>query len=131
MQTNLKLNLLTYFNPVHSRTPENQAHAMISLSDKKGANDNHYFYIKHLLSNHGLKWKYIRFAHNSGNLFVTEGNEENGFFIGANNAVQNKQLLIEIFNFFRIPVPIHKGQKMKVNFTFSKVEEGLFILKKI
>lgn len=132
MQTNLKFSTLNYFTPVNRLKNTKYVHALLSLGAGAKSTDNYYLYLEHLLRLEKLDWKFVRVSHDkSNNMYLTEGNEMNGFYINTNSAITNRSLIENIFSLFNIPIPYGTKQKIKVKFDFEKVEEGVYLLKKI
>lgn len=132
MQTNLKFTTLNYFTPVNRLKSTKFVHALLSLGAGAKNTDNYYLYLEHLLRLEKLNWKFVRVSHDkNNNLYLTEGNELNGFFINTNSAITNRSLIENIFNLFNIAIPYGTKQRIKVKFTFEKVDEGVYLLKKI
>ena len=131
MQTNLKFNTLQFFTPVNRMRDTKWIHALVSLNAGKTSNDNYYLYLEHLINAERLKWKYVRVAHDKNNIYLSEGNEMNGFYINTNNAITSRSLIENIFDLFQIKIPYGTKQKIKVKFNFQKVEDGIYLLKKI
>jgi hypothetical protein len=131
MQTNLKFNTLQFFSPSNRQRNTKVVHALLSLGAGKSNTDNYYLYLEHLINAEGLKWKHVRVAHDKNNIYLTEGNEMNGYYINTNNAITSKNLIENIFDLLQIKIPYGTKQKIKVKFTFQKVDDGIYLLKKI
>ena len=131
MQTNLKFNTLQFFSPSNRQRNSKFVHVLLSLNAGKNNADNYYLYLEHLINSEGLKWKYVRVGHDKNDIYLTEGNEMNGYYINTNNAITNRNLIESIFQVFKIQIPYGTKQKVKVKFTFQKVEDGIYLLKKI
>lgn len=131
MQTNLKFNTLQFFSPSNRQRNAKFVHALLSLGAGKNNTDNYYLYLEHLINSEELKWKYVRVAHDKNNIYLTEGNEMNGYYINTNNAITNRNLIENIFDLLQIKITYGTKQKIKVKFTFQKVENGIYLLKKI
>jgi hypothetical protein len=133
MQTNLKFNSITFFNPVYERSgmPKNVIHVTISIAAAgKQNNNNYYFYVKNLLLLENLNWRYVKIGHENGNLYVTKGNEDNGYKISTQGTVNNKHLVATIFNMFNVATPNQITKRKKIIFTFQKIDNDMFILQK-
>jgi hypothetical protein len=131
MQTNLKFNSLQFFSPSKKSTNMKWVHALFSTGAGKKNSENFYLYLDYLIESENLKWKYIRVSHDSNHIYLSEGNEMNGYFLNSNNALASRSLIEGIFDFLKIPVSYETKQKIKVKFYFQKVEEGMYLLKKI
>jgi hypothetical protein len=132
MQTNLKFNTITFFKPVIKSKDPKIVHAMISISPTgKGTNNNHYFYLNNLILEERLKWSHVRIGHEDGNLYLTSGNEENGFKLSVNNTINSKELISTIFKMYNIVEPNEITKKIKIRFTFQKIDNDMYLLKKI
>lgn len=131
MQTNLKFNSLQFFSPSSKATPIKWLHALYSVGAGKKNSENYYLYLDYLIQSEKLKWKYVKVSHDTENIYLTEGNELNGFFLNTNNALSSRSLIEGIFELFKVPIQYGTKQKIKVKFAFQKVEEGVYLLKKI
>lgn len=131
MQTNLKFNSLQFFTPVNRTRETKWIHALVSLSAGKSNTDNFYLYLDHLIKSENLKWKYVRVGFDTNNIYLTEGNELNGYYINSNNAICNRNLIEGLYKLLGITIPYGTRQRIKVKFTFKKVEDGIYLLKKI
>lgn len=131
MQTNLKFNSLQFFSPTNKATPIKWVHALFSTGAGKKNSENFYLYLDYLIQAEKLKWKYVRVAHDSNHIYITEGNELNGYFLNTNNALTSRSLIEGIFDLLKIPYTYGTKQRIKVKFAFQKVEEGMYLLKKI
>jgi hypothetical protein len=132
MQTNLKFNTLQFFAPSYSRKQaDKNIHLLMTISKVRKTHDVFYLYLNTLLDSENLKWEYIRIAHDGNNLFLTKGDEYNGFKLNSNKCISNKNLMCQIFDFFKIEYNLETPMKIKLNFSFRKVENDVYLLKKI
>jgi hypothetical protein len=132
MQTNLKFSTLNYLTPVNRLRQSKYVHALLSLGAGAKGSDNYYLYLEHMLNCEKLNWKYVRVAHDQNkNIYLMEGNELNGYYINTNSSITNRDMIEKIFELLDIQIPYGTKQKIKVKFYFQKVENGIYLLKKI
>jgi hypothetical protein len=134
MQTNLILNSIKFFHNKRGKrggTFKNPHITYLVPGDVR-KNSNYTFNISRIVKVDKLDWEFVKIGSFGNHLIITKATKDEGVFLAKDNkTISSKSLMNDILEFLKIQIPTKPNERVEVYFDFEKIEDNMYLLKKI